>query len=163
MKHTLKHQAGDTIVEVIIAVAIIASILAGAFVVTNRSTRAVRDSEEHAQALQLLQGQVELLRYAASQPGWLTAPRLSNISTPFCIDNTGIARQPASSQNQCLVSTQGVCTAATQAVCYRVAISSANSTPNAGSTTTFNLTATWSALGGGTDKVYLSYNVEVTP
>lgn len=162
MKSICHAQAGDTIVEVIIAVAIISSILAGAFVVTNRSTRAVRDSEEHAQALQALQGQVELLRYAASQPGALTTPKLANLTTPFCLDGAGIAHSPASTQSQCSLNSQGQpCSAG--GLCYKVEISSAAAVPNVGSTTTFNLKATWPTLGGGTGDVYLSYNVEVAP
>jgi type II secretory pathway pseudopilin PulG len=138
-------QRGDTIVEVIIAVAIVSAILAGAFVVTNQSARAVRDSEEHAQALQLLQGQVELLRSAAARPGTLPA----SLSTPFCLAN-GRAYQPAASDTHCTLNSL-----------YQVSISSPVSAPTAGTTTTFNLVAAWPALGGGTDDVYLSYKVEV--
>lgn len=67
------NQRGDTIVEVLIAMAVISSVLAGAFFVTNRSTNNVRDSEEHAQALQLLQGQVEQLRSDATTAGTIYA------------------------------------------------------------------------------------------
>jgi type II secretory pathway pseudopilin PulG len=75
-------QAGDTIVEVLIAMAVIAMILAGAFVVTSRSTHAVRDSEEHAQALELLQGEVERVRsQAMSSTSAVYGPNI------FCIDN----------------------------------------------------------------------------
>ncbi len=142
-----RKQTGDTIVEVLIAVAVIATILAGAFTVTNRSTRAVRDAEEHAQALQFLQGQVELLRHAAATRSSLP----SSLSTPFCLTSSAYF-QPANSQNQCLLNSL-----------YRVSITSPTSSPNVGTTTTFNLVASWAALGGGTNTVYLSYKVEVAP
>jgi Tfp pilus assembly protein PilV len=148
MKKFQISQAGDTIVEVVIAVAIVSTILAGAFTVTNRSTIAVRDSEEHAQALQLLQGQVELLRHMAS----ISSASLPNsLSVPFCL-TTGGFYQPAATSSQCLLSSL-----------YRVVISSPTSSPSVGTTTTFNLTATWTAIRGGINTVYLSYKVVVAP
>ncbi len=146
-------QAGDTIVEVIIAVMIVATILAGASTVTNRSTRAVRDAEEHAQALQLLQGQVELLRHAAAIP---QLP--SSISTSFCL-STGAYYQPANTSPQCLVNTQGLSGQADSI--YQLSISSPSSSANANGTTIFNLVASWPSLSGGTNTVYLAYKVQV--
>lgn len=147
--HTTMHhqQAGDTIVEVIIAVSVVATILVGAFTVTNHSARAVRDSEEHAQALQFLQGQVELLRHAAAVRSSLP----SSLSTPFCLSTTAYY-QPASGNSNC-----------TKSSLYDVSISSPTSSPAVGATTTFDLVASWPALGGGTDTVYLAYKVEVAP
>lgn len=59
-------QMGDTIVEVLIAIAVISAILGGAFAVAHNSQQGVRDSQEHAQGLKLLESQVEQLRAAAS-------------------------------------------------------------------------------------------------
>ena len=66
-------QAGDTIVEVIIAIAVIATVLTGAFVVSSRSLTGVRDSQEHSDILQQLQGQAELLRVAANTSGFFNS------------------------------------------------------------------------------------------
>lgn len=154
-------QSGDTIVEVIIAVLIIATVLAGAFTLTNRSVRSVQDSEEHAEALQLLQGQVELLRYKASVAGALMPPNLMTLSTGFCIGTNGTIYQPASTNSNCLVNAQGSSGQANSF--YSLSISSPSSAPASGATTVFNFVATWSALGGGTNAVQLSYKVEVTP
>lgn len=55
------NQRGDTIVEVMISIAIIGLILAGAYATANRSLTNVRDAEEHEQAIALAQGQLELL------------------------------------------------------------------------------------------------------
>lgn len=84
---------GDTIVEVLIAVAIVSSVLAGAFTVSQRSTLAVRDSQERGEMLQLLQGQVELVRSLALAE---TTPPTNNIfstspTSPayFCINPAG--------------------------------------------------------------------------
>jgi type II secretory pathway pseudopilin PulG len=59
------NQAGDTIVEVLIATAVVSSVLAGAFLVSQKSSLAVRDSQEHSEMSQVLQGQVELVRSLA--------------------------------------------------------------------------------------------------
>ena len=152
MRTQSRSQAGDTIVEVIIAVAVVATILAGAFIVTNRSTQAVRDSEEHAQALQYLQGQVELLRAAAGTHGGLTS---AMISSAFCLDSSLVVHSAGSA----------ACTVQPPAVPYAFSITcvSAACPEPQYSVTTFNLKATWPALGGNTDVVYLSYEVEVTP
>lgn len=155
MRIPSRNQAGDTIVEVIIAVAVVSLLLTGAFIVTNRNMQAVRDSEEHAEALQLLQGQVELLRSAAANSGGLP----SGLSTPFCLTSSAFY-QPAANNTHCTLDPSGNGVLGGR---YQVAISSPTSTPNVGTTTTFNLTTTWDALGGGTDKVFLSYKVEVTP
>jgi Tfp pilus assembly protein PilV len=144
------HQAGDTIVEVIIAVLIVSMLLTGAFIVTNRSTQAVRDSQEHAEALQALQGQLELVRAAAAAkqlPGALTIP--------FCLDSS-LASFPANSVS---------CTGAGGPPGYQLSIvcSTAAGTDGcpapSGKTSTFDLVTTWSSVSGGTDKVYLSYKV----
>jgi prepilin-type N-terminal cleavage/methylation domain-containing protein len=73
-------QSGDTIVEVLIAIAIISLVLTGAFSTTHASLLATRTSQEHAEALKLLEGQIENIRaYNVSPP--------SPINTePFCID-----------------------------------------------------------------------------
>lgn len=58
----VRRQAGDTIVEVLIAIAIVSLVLVGAFYVANTSTKTVQDNQEHTEAQQQLQTQVEALR-----------------------------------------------------------------------------------------------------
>ncbi|HSH18307.1 MAG TPA: prepilin-type N-terminal cleavage/methylation domain-containing protein, partial [Candidatus Saccharimonadales bacterium] len=83
-----RRQHGDTIVEVIIAVAIVSSVLAGAFTVSQKSALAVRSSQEHGEMLQLLQGQVETVRAIALQAEAKTAPIYSTSPRYFCIDES---------------------------------------------------------------------------
>jgi Tfp pilus assembly protein PilV len=59
-------QRGDTIVEVLIAIAVVTSVLAGAFAVSQKSALAVRNSQEKSEMLHLLNGQVEMVRAAAT-------------------------------------------------------------------------------------------------
>ena len=84
-----RFQAGDTIVEVVIAIAVIATVLAGAFVVSSHSLTSVRVSEEHSEVLQQLQGQVELLRAAANTPGFFNTTTTGQYGT--CPDTGGNA------------------------------------------------------------------------
>jgi len=76
--HT-RAQAGDTIVEVMIAIAIISSVLVGAFLVSSTSTRSVQDTGERAQALQLAQSQVEMIRSYVADGGTFAG------SSPYCM------------------------------------------------------------------------------
>lgn len=146
------HQAGDTIVEVIIAVLVVATLLSGAFVVTNRSTQAVRDSQEHAEALQILQGQVELLRAAAK------AQKLPpSLTTKFCFDSS-LTYRTGGSMSSC-TGAGGAPGYALSIVCSTAAGTDGCPAP-AGKTATFDLVSTWTSVAGTTDNVYISYKVE---
>lgn len=144
-------QAGDTIVEVILAVAIISSVLAGAFAVTSRSSRDIRVSEEHAQALQYLQGQVELLRSAAAKPGYLLGSGWLN--SGFCLDANNIYESDSGgTDNNCKVG-------ANPTAPYVLHIQ--KNPLSSGPTTTFDLEASWASLNRGNDRVDLSYKVQL--
>lgn len=154
------HQAGDTIVEVIIAVLVVASLLTGAFIVTNRSTQAVRDSQEHAEALQALQGQLELLRAAAGTPGVVPAAITAHLSG-FCFDSSLTAYDASRATSPCTGNNSianGIAGLKLIIKCSPLSVPCPQAAPNA---TTFDLTATWSSITGGTDSVYLSYKVAV--
>lgn len=74
--------AGDTIVEVLIAMAVVSLILGGAFVTTHNSQIGVRNSQEHVEALKLVESQLEQLRDAASP-----ASQIFVLGTSFCMVN----------------------------------------------------------------------------
>jgi len=156
-------QAGDTIVEVVIAIAVIAVVITGAFVITNRSLTAVRDSQEHSEALSLLQGQVEQLRNAAAQPGLSTAPGT------FCFNSSGkISATSSIPGSACIQNSSGQAGSGVADARYSLAISKCSAlsgcpacTSNCPTTTAYFLTATWPAIGGGTDQVQLTYRVFV--
>jgi Tfp pilus assembly protein PilV len=83
-----KHERGDTIVEVMISLIVISSVIVGAFLVARVSSRNIRNSEEHSQALQMLQGQVEMLRaYAANDAAVQNDPLPA--SADFCMKSDG--------------------------------------------------------------------------
>lgn len=152
------HQAGDTIVEVIIAVLVVATLLTGAFVVTNRSTQAVRDSQEHTEALQALQGQLELLRAAAATPGIVPAAITSH-PLGFCFDSSLKAYDARTAGSSCTGNNSIANGVANLALVIKCSPLSAPCPQASSSTTTYDLTATWSSVSGTIDTAYLSYKV----
>lgn len=61
---------GDTIVEVLIAVAIVSSVLGITYSIMNRNLLSMRDNQERTEASKIAQNQIELLRSAWSRyPG----------------------------------------------------------------------------------------------
>lgn len=81
-----KYFRGDTIVEVMLAVAITSAVLAGAYVATNKSFRAGTDAQERSQALELAEGQLERVKSQSINPD--SASNLFDASKPlFCIAN----------------------------------------------------------------------------
>ncbi|MDQ3123610.1 MAG: prepilin-type N-terminal cleavage/methylation domain-containing protein [bacterium] len=85
-KFSIRNQSGDTIVEVLIAVAIISMVLAVAYATMNRNIQTMRDNQERSEAAKLAQGQVEALKQAW---GTTTGRQSINlrINGPFCISN----------------------------------------------------------------------------
>ena len=64
-----RRQRGDTLVEVLIAIAVVSLILGGAYVTTNRSLYATRAAQERGNALKLAESQIEQLKgIVASNP-----------------------------------------------------------------------------------------------
>jgi type II secretory pathway pseudopilin PulG len=126
-------QAGDTIVEVMIAIVVISTVLAGAFLVSRTSLKNVRDSEEHSQALKLVQGQVELLRQAA---GRVTSG--SSFPSSFCLDASGATQTGPACKTDF----------------YTLSIKSLGAVAN-----TYQITAQWDSISGGTGQVQIAYRV----
>lgn len=81
-------QRGDTLVEVLICILIVSMILTGAYVTTNKSTIRVIDSQERAEGLKLVQGQLEQIRQNATtaSPNIFDQP----VAGTFCMVNGAI-------------------------------------------------------------------------
>ena len=82
LKHLDRQSRGDTIVEVMIALTILSFALTTSYSTVNRSMQSARNSQEHSEALQYLNSQVELARADA------TDANLYNQLTTFCMDAT---------------------------------------------------------------------------
>lgn len=93
-----RKQSGDTIVEVLVSIAVVSLVLAGAYALTNRNTLITQDTQEHGQALQLVQAQVEYLR----------ANNGFNTNQYNCFDSSGNPAQAAANGHPCLVGNDGM-------------------------------------------------------
>lgn len=149
---------GDTIVEVLIAIAIVSSVLAGAFTVTQKSAVAVRDSQERGEMLQILQGQVEQVRsLAATAPndasgvfaaGYFCVKTVGGVPTRQTI--TGLTSLPVLASDP--MTAYGTCKFGQDSK-YNIAVRYDNST----SSKAFTFTGRWDRLGGGKDQLQLTY------
>jgi Tfp pilus assembly protein PilV len=76
-------KSGDTIVEVLLAVAIVSTVLAGAYVATSRSLANSRQAQERSEAVKLVEGQLERLKAA-----FTADPASFATGSAFCLDDT---------------------------------------------------------------------------
>lgn len=77
--------AGDTIVEVLLAIAIVSAVLGGAYASTSRSSQGLRQSQERGEALKLAEAQLDQLKYLRS-----AGVQPPAVGQAFCVaDTTG--------------------------------------------------------------------------
>ncbi len=138
------NQVGDTIVEVLIAAAIVSLVLTGAFAVSNSSYKQIRMSQERGEAQRVAQSAVEQLDTLVNTNTALVAPTDPG---PFCGTSAGLV----------VVDTASDCTKDL----YHITIRRAPN-PGDGSTTfryTFTATITWDGLSGVQQQVAMDYRV----
>lgn len=138
-----KLQRGDTIVEVLIAMALVSVVLSGAYAVTTQDLRTTQDANERSQALALVQQQVELIRAKTTSTG-------SFVLANQCLDGGLVAQSSAVSAtpNPCNISPSNAanCTAS---FCYNLDVDSSSGI--------FAVTATWPNQHGTSSTVNMSY------
>lgn len=127
-------QRGDTIVEVMIATAIVSFVLVAAYVTANKNTLINQDTQERSQALQLATSQLEFLHNGT-------------VASGGCFNTTGTAVSGAA----CKVKSDGTPAGATDQPAYTMAIT--------GTGTTRTVQITWDSLLSGhtTDNITLYY------
>lgn len=134
MRVRLLNQAGDTIVEVLIAMAVVSSILAGAYASSNKSLNANLQAQERAVATKVVEAQLEQLKTIAANP----APNIFTEPSPFCINSGTVV------SGSCIT---------TNGIEYTTSIYRNGNI--------FTVQATWDRAGGGTqerlDMVYRVY------
>lgn len=135
---------GDTMVEVLIAIAVVALVLGGAYVTTNRSLQATRAAEERAVALKLAESQIERVKgLLAADPGSVTGA-----TSPFCVSSASNLPVPASDAD-CAVGANGDPSSAEPVYHLSIAKPTAND---------FVLTVQWFNVSGqGQDSLQLRY------
>lgn len=162
-KRIFKNQLGDTIVEVMIALAILTLTLGGAYYSASLSLRNDSSSQEHSEATELAQSQIEAL-WARAQT---ESPFLSSDSTGTCLDTSSLQPQAA---NYCNFDNSGSpnCAASNGGFCYTITDQLTNPSDSTclGDTsniTCYNyaITVSWPALGGGTNnQIVLDYRLD---
>lgn len=63
-----RNQKGDTIVEVLLAIAIVSAVLGGAYASASKSLQGTRQAQERGEALKLVEGQIERLKSTLGSP-----------------------------------------------------------------------------------------------
>ena len=137
-------QRGDTIVEVLVAIAVVSLVLTGAYVTTNHSLIDTRAAQERGDALKLAESQLEELRSLAA-----TNNAVFTQTSPFCLYNITTIT-PATSAN-CTVNAAGSPTNTQPA--YHQSISE-------GSSNTFTVSLWWYNVSGNTkQQLQMSYRL----
>lgn len=125
--------SGDTIVEVLVAIAIVGAVLAGAYTSTRRSANATRTAQEQGEALKLAESQVEQIKIAIDA----NTPNVTGAGN-FCITGATLAAS---------------CVTGTGVVYTTVVTHSAGSRD-------FVVNVTWPGLSGITNNVELDYSTK---
>jgi prepilin-type N-terminal cleavage/methylation domain-containing protein len=136
-------QRGDTIVEVLIAVAVISLVLAGAYVATSRSLQATRSAQERSMAIKIGESQFELIKAQMSTPeGNKYFLEDMPVGEQFCMSPvTGEFVDDWDTDPMCLVGTDGLPAPSTTQPAYRLWITSLF--PGC-----FNVRVTWDDVSG---------------
>lgn len=84
----LASQSGETIVEVLVALAAVGLVLAGSAVVVSRGVQSMQTTQERSAALSIVEGQVERTReYIAQHPEELSDGSSTIRTSTFCMSN----------------------------------------------------------------------------
>lgn len=135
---------GDTIVEVLISIAIVSVVLTGAFVAARRSLATTQRSQERGEATKLVEEQLERLKSAALKTGANEGIFAPVLSQPFCLNASAS------------VVTGGGCVVGPEARYTARVTRGTGSDAN-----TFTVGVVWEKLGGGQQEqisaVYRAY------
>ena len=147
LSRILRHQAGDTIVEVMVVLAVLGLAIGISYATANRSLLDARQAQENSQATELLQSQIENLRVLATnvQP----SPNYIFIPTQFCISSSNNVASPLALGRPCHYDNL-----------YDITINYTKNAVNPSGLVggTFKLVATWTDVHDqGNDTVTLTY------
>ncbi len=143
MLKLIKNNAGDTIVEVMVVLAVLGLAIGISYATASRSLTNTRSSQENSSATELLKSQVEVLRYWAADLNYGALP------PSFCVN-------PAASSVGSVVVTGASCKNLDTYYTVDISYQDTGTNPN-----TFTLIATWQDLQqkGYKDSATLVYRV----
>lgn len=158
---SIRQQAGDTIIEVLMAMAVMAAILSGAYNMAGKSLTAGRHAQERGEGLKLAESQVELVkvargnntvlpsgpqRFCMANATTVTSPGTLNGALP-ALDADNFATYTSGAAS-CVMDSDRTSGAGKR---YNVSVSN--------NTNTFTVSVRWERLGGGRDEMQLIYRV----
>lgn len=146
---------GDTIIEVMIVLAVLGLAISISYTTANRSLLAARQAQENAKATQILHSQIEELRYLAPAETTAGGPKDIFRPGPFCIkkvaadDYAVVTAPPAASPDPACYEVDSL---------YDITITYQNSPPDFPDT--FTLSVSWTDVTGqGQNSVQMNYRV----
>lgn len=144
-------QNGDTIVEVLIVVAVIGLVIALGYSLATNSLNGVRVSQERSEATKIAESQVELLRYKLGQGD--TDVKTVTTGDAFCIDKTTLDTNISPNCVQNSLYTVNIKRAEDSSVaCFKEGQLSAKQNFNR-----YDVTVNWGRSGGGADQSLTLY------
>lgn len=145
-------ERGDTVVEVLISIAVVSFILGGAFVLTNRSLQGTRQAQERLNGIKLVESQLEQLKNLAATN---SSAIFGSAPPSFCINQAGavvvssLNPSGVASNTSCRVGVDGNPT--TNEPVFNLNVSR---TAN-----TFTVKSVWNNTQGGQDNVEMKYKL----
>ncbi len=150
-----RSQSGDTIVEVLIAVAVVSVVLVGAFTIANKSSMQIRAAQERSEAQKLASSAIESLKSRTSTANALPLNKAYCQNLVTQATSTGALPTPVSTDDDSDYAAECRMTTAAE-VGYYVSVMR---TDNEGS---FVIHARWDRIGGG-DRQDVTYNYRLEP
>lgn len=140
-------ERGDTIVEVLISIAVVSLILGGAYVTTNRSLQASRAAQERTNASKIVEGQIEAIKDLSNS----NPTQVYDNASQFCV-NLATSTTVATNNAACKVDSNASPTSDTFAY---------NITVNRQGTDTFTVAVKWDSIvnKGQQDNVTMTYRI----
>ena len=157
IRNLISNQSGDTIVEVLISLAILTFVLAAAFNTASQSYTNVRNSQEHSEALTIAQTQIEEIREIT--PGSFVA---SGVNKDNCIQDNGSTISP--STNTCDVENNNQAGSAYQtscppavSYCYNIEVTRSSAFTSGSATSyLYSIVVKWPPVDGGGSYDYVT-------
>jgi len=155
-----QNQAGDTIVEVLIALSVIGLVLAGAYATSSKSLEIVRQAQERTEASKIVENQLEVIRAVAGVASDPSTNVIWDDSLPFCVQADGTIAQYPSSPTLPTEAQDAILNIEANGGDYpsecvlrnfyhtHVTFDGANR---------FNVIVRWNRLGGGVDETHMVY------
>lgn len=143
----MRNQRGDTIVEVMIALTVLALALSIAYSTANRSLLQARNAQEHTEALQYISSQIEMLRAKTDDPLLFTA------GSDFCM-NPADGTRVFPIDGRCTIVPTG------SGASYAIDINYTDPQTNGADQDNFKVAVTWDGVGSlGVQREELYYKV----